>query len=162
MNTPLPVPIPTVAGAAVPWYQSPVQRAQVVAMVSALVALSPKLGKLIGVNTPADAAVWVETVFGFITLVAPIVGTIWRARSKLQPLTLTQAKADVHPATIAAEKAAVAAAYPLPIPPAAAVPGVPHAANPSASILDVPFTASAKLPSGSAAGVPPRPPGPVV
>jgi predicted lipid-binding transport protein (Tim44 family) len=88
---------------AVPWYQSKVQISQVAALVSAGVALSPKLGKLIGVNTPAEAMIWVETVFGFIALVAPILGTIWRAKSKLQPLTFTQAAADVHPATIAAK-----------------------------------------------------------
>lgn len=91
----------TVTQAAVPWYTSPVQRAQVTAALSALVALSPKLGKLIGINTPADTEAWVEGVFGAITLLAPIAGTIWRARSQLQPLTLTKAGAAAHPATVA-------------------------------------------------------------
>ena len=102
MSTPTPVPAP-----AVPWYQSPVQKAQVVAAVSALVALSPKLGSLVGIKTPAEASAWVESLFGAITFVAPILGSIWRARSKLQPLTLTKAGAASHPATVAAEVAAM-------------------------------------------------------
>lgn len=95
-----PVPIPTAP--AIPWYQSPVQKAQIVAAVSAFIALFPKMGSFVGINTPTDVAPWVETVFGFITLLAPILGSIWRARSKLQPLTLTQANADAHPANQAA------------------------------------------------------------
>ena len=93
---------PTPVAAAAPWYTSQVQKAQVAAAVSALVALSPKVGAWLGVKTPADVSAWVETVFGFITLAAPLIGTVLRARSKLQPLTLTKAKAAAHPATIAA------------------------------------------------------------
>lgn len=124
MSTPIPVPpVP-----AVPWYQSSVQKAQVAAAVSALVALSPKIGQALGIATPAAAAAWVETIFGAITLIAPIVGSILRARSALQPLTLTQGKADVHPATIAAERAAAAADAPL----FKVNPGVPHVPPPPA------------------------------
>jgi uncharacterized membrane protein len=85
--------------AAAPWYTSPVQKAQVVSLVSALIALSPKIGHFLGIKTPADVQLWVESLFGFFTIVAPIVGTIMRARSPLQPLTLTQKAADEHPAT---------------------------------------------------------------
>jgi len=56
--------------------------------------------------------------------VAPLIGTIVRSRSKVQPITLTQGNADVHPATIAAERAA---AITTPIYPAT---GVPHAIPP--------------------------------
>lgn len=87
---------------AVPWYTSPVQKAQITAAVSAFLALSPKVGNWLGWKTPIDVQVGMETVFGFITFIAPIMGSLWRAKSALQPLTLTQAKADAHPATIAA------------------------------------------------------------
>jgi hypothetical protein len=80
---------------AVPWYSSPVQKAQVVSAVTAAVALFPKAGALVGIKTPADIATWVEIIFGIATLVAPVVGSVWRARSTLQPLTLTQKKADI-------------------------------------------------------------------
>jgi hypothetical protein len=156
MSTPNPVPPTTLAGAAAPWYTSSVQKAQIVSIVSALVALSPKAGKLIGVNTPAEAAVWVETVFGFITLVAPILGSIWRARSKLQPLTLTKGNAEVHPATLAAE-AVAAAAPPVFVPP---VSGGPHVPSPQSSLPTVEFATStpAAAPAALSGGsTPPHP-----
>jgi hypothetical protein len=95
----------TLPGAAAPWYTSAVQKAQLTTAIGALIALSPKLGTLIGIKTPADIAMWVESLAGAFTVGAPIFGMIKRALSKLQPLTLTQAKADAHPATIAAETA---------------------------------------------------------
>lgn len=153
MSTPNPLPVVTVTAAAAPWYTSPVQKAQVVAAVSALVALSPKLGKLIGVNTHTEAAAWVETIFGFITLVAPILGALWRARSQLQPLTLTQAKADAHPATIAVVTAQAAAATPVPLP------GVPHVPNAASPLLAVPF--AGQVPSGAVPPADSRPHTPV-
>jgi hypothetical protein len=100
MNQPDPVPTPS--GPAVPWYESKVQIAQVTALISAIVAMFPKVGTYIGITTATQVAPWVETVFGFIALAAPLVGTVLRAKSKYQPLTLTQAGADSHPATIAA------------------------------------------------------------
>jgi hypothetical protein len=95
------------AAPVIPWYQSPVQRAQVTAAVSAVIALFPKVGGLIGVKTPDDIAVWVESVFGAVTVAAPILGAIWRAKSKLQPLTLTKAAAAAHPAAVNAPGPAV-------------------------------------------------------
>ena len=120
-------------GAAAPWYTSAVQKAQLTTSIGALVALSPKLGSLIGVKTSAEAAVWVESVAGAFTVIAPIAGMIWRALSKLQPLTWTKAKAEVHPATIAAEAAASAPhvatvdpiTQPVPAKPPTPVPGKP-------------------------------------
>jgi hypothetical protein len=96
-DTPAPLP-----GAAVPWYTSAVQRAQLTTAIAGLVALSPKIGNLIGVHSSAEAAQWVESIAGIYGVAAPLIGMLWRARSKLQPLTLTQARADVHPATLAA------------------------------------------------------------
>jgi hypothetical protein len=92
---------PALPGVAVPWYQSAVQKAQMVSAVTGAIALFPKLGTFLGIHTPAEIATWVETIFGFATLAAPIVGMVWRAASHLQPLTLT--------------KKAAAAATPIPI-----------------------------------------------
>lgn len=88
---------------AVPWYQSPVQISQVTTFVSAVIAMFPKWGTAVGITTPDQVNTAVTTVFGFIALVAPFVGMILRARSKIQPLTLSQAKADAHPATAVAD-----------------------------------------------------------
>lgn len=131
-------PIPTPPVPAIPWYQSPVQKAQIASLLAALVALSPKIGQVIGISTPGAAAAWVENIFGAITLLAPLIGTILRARSKLQPLTLTQGKADVHPATIAAERAA---AVSTPVFPAT---GVPHAPPPPPPPAPVSFSSPPK------------------
>jgi len=112
MNTPTPVP-PVLPGAAAPWYTSSVQIAHIVTALSALIALSPRIGNAIatlmgstGPVTNAALQTWVETLGGIVAFISPIVGSFFRAHSKLQPLTLTQGNADVHPATIAAERAA--------------------------------------------------------
>jgi hypothetical protein len=128
MSTPVPVTTPTVG--AIPWYKSPQQIGLVTTALSAAIALFPKLGPLIGVSTPAEATVWVQTIFGFIALVAPLVGSVVRARSTLQPLTLTQGNADVHPATLAVK---AAAAVPV------LVQGVQHVAATLAPLFDVSF-----------------------
>jgi uncharacterized membrane protein len=89
----------------IPWYKSSVQISQVTTMVSALMAMSPKLAAQLGLTTPANVQMAVEAFFGIVAFVAPIVGTFVRARSAIQPLTLTQARADAHPATQAATAA---------------------------------------------------------
>jgi hypothetical protein len=104
MSTPDPVP----SAAAAPWYTSKVQIAQITALISAAAAMFPKIAAKFGLAQPADVQVAVETTFGFIAIAAPVLGTIWRAKSTIQPLTLTRAAAAVHPATIAAAAAQVA------------------------------------------------------
>lgn len=89
---------------AVPWYQSPVQIAQITTFVSAFIAMFPKIGDALGMKTSAEVNTAVTAVFGFIAVLAPIVGMVVRAKSKIQPLTLTQSKADSHPATIVATR----------------------------------------------------------
>lgn len=108
MNTPAPTPV-VIAGA-IPWYKSPQTIGLVTTAVSAAIALFPKVGQLLGLTsgTAIDAAV--TTIFGFIALIAPIVGTVVRVKSKAQPITLTQAAADTHPATVAIQA-------PAPLPP---------------------------------------------
>jgi hypothetical protein len=122
---------------ALPWYKSPVQIAQVATFLSAAIALYPKLGTLLGITTPADVTNFVQTGFGAIALIAPIIGTILRARSKIQPLTLSQSGADNHPSTAMAKAEGTQTtdvqSMPLPIipetrpiqPPAAPIPGKP-------------------------------------
>lgn len=85
-----------------PWYTSAVQKSQVTAALSALLALSPKVGSLLGLHTPADVQAAVEAVFGVIALIAPVIGSIYRAHSTVQPLTLTQKAADAHPTNLTA------------------------------------------------------------
>jgi hypothetical protein len=86
---------------AIPWYKSPQFVAHTTAMISAAIALSPKIVAWVGthlgidLSTPAAIQATVETVFGFIALIAPSVGAMLRARSKIQPLVISQKKADV-------------------------------------------------------------------
>jgi hypothetical protein len=80
-----------------------VQIAQVATFLSAAIALFPKLGTYLGITTPADVTNFVQTAFGAIAMVAPIVGGVLRANSTIQPLTLSQTAADNHPATAMAK-----------------------------------------------------------
>jgi hypothetical protein len=100
MSTPIPVQS---TGAAAPWYTSKVQIAQVVTLLSALTAMSPKIAATLGLTSLAAIQSTVEAVFGTIAFIAPLIGTWFRSKSPMQPLTLTQAGADAHPATIASK-----------------------------------------------------------
>lgn len=91
------------------WYKSPQQIGLVTTAISALIAVFPKLGQLLGWSSPGDVANGVTAIFGVIAVIAPVVGTFIRARSTVQPLTLTQAGADMHPNTLANAEA------PLPV-----------------------------------------------
>lgn len=95
-------PNPTVG--ALPWYKSPVQVAQTASFISGLVALSPKNGifTALGLTDPATVTTDVTGAFAVIALLAGLWGLIARARSKTQPLTITQANAEAHPATAVA------------------------------------------------------------
>ena len=84
---------------AIPWYKSPQTIGLVTTAVSALIALFPKIGPAIGINSAADISTVVTNIFGTIAILAPIVGTIVRAKSTVQPITLTQSQADAHPAS---------------------------------------------------------------
>ena len=87
---------------AIPWYRSPVLISQVVTFISAATALSPKLAALVGLTTPDAITQAVTQVFGVVALVSTAYGAIKRAQSPVQPITLTQSGADIHPNTIAA------------------------------------------------------------
>jgi hypothetical protein len=86
---------------ALPWYRSPVQISQVTAAVSALLAIFPKIGQMLGWTSPGDIANGVTALFGIIAIVAPIYGSFKRANSPIQPLTLTKTGAALHPNTTA-------------------------------------------------------------
>ena len=88
----------------IPWYKSPVQVAQVATAISALIAVFPRVGNWLGLTSPTAVNDAVTAVFGVIALVAPVVGTVLRAKSPIQPLTLTQTSADakITPETAAA------------------------------------------------------------
>jgi hypothetical protein len=89
--------------AAIPWYRSPQTIGLITTFIAAAVALFPKAGVLLGLTSPGAIQTAVENIAGIIALLAPVVGTIFRVKSKEQPITLTQAAADTHPATVAAE-----------------------------------------------------------
>jgi hypothetical protein len=82
---------------AIPWYQSPQLIGLITTIVSAAIAIyGPKLN-----ISSTDITTVVTDIFGVIALIAPIIGTVLRIKSTVQPVTLTQAAADVHPNTIA-------------------------------------------------------------
>jgi len=90
---------------ALPWYRSPVMISQVVSFLSALTAISPKLATALGWTSTDAINTAVTSVFGVIAILAPLYGAWKRKTSVIQPLTLTQTGADLHPNTLAnAEK----------------------------------------------------------
>jgi hypothetical protein len=121
--------------AAIPWYRSPQTIGLITTFVAAAVALFPKAGAALGLTSPTAISTAVSNIAGIVAMIAPVVGTIVRAKQTSgQPITLTQAAADVHPATIAAIAAATSSTpapfnpgvtQPVPIKPPTPVPGHP-------------------------------------
>lgn len=111
---------PVLTVGAIPWYKSQQQLALIATAISAIVAIFPKAGAAFGINTTSDVQSTVSTIAGFLTLIIPVISGIARKYSKVQPLTATQAGADVHPATLAANAAGASyASYApsIPVPP---------------------------------------------
>lgn len=96
---------PTQQLPAIPWYKSPVQIAQLTTAVTALAAVAPKAAAYLGLTTPEAISTTVQNVCGGVSFLALAYGIIRRALSPIQPLTLTQARADAHPATVATQAA---------------------------------------------------------
>lgn len=92
--------------AAIPWYKSPQTIGLITTFVAAAVALFPKAGAALGLTSPGAISTAVSNVAGVIALIAPVIGTIVRAKSTEQPITLTEAGAETHPATVTAEAVA--------------------------------------------------------
>jgi hypothetical protein len=85
------------------WYQSAVMRGAVVSIVSQLVAI-------LGLHVTSDElANDVGAVFQVIAICAALYSAYKRKSSTIQPLTLTQTGADLHPNTLANAQA------PLPV-----------------------------------------------
>jgi hypothetical protein len=93
-------PAPVTAGA-IPWYKSPIYIAAMTTVLGAIATLYPKAAAVIGINTPLGQTAFIELAGGLVTLAGG--GVIWVMRqiNKGQPITLTQAAANVHPSTIA-------------------------------------------------------------
>jgi hypothetical protein len=95
---------------AIPWYKSPVYIGAVVTILSTITSLSPKLAALLG--SPDAISQNVTAFFSLVALGSGIFTAVKRQNSAVQPLTMTQAAADVHPATVA--NAAAKTASPTP------------------------------------------------
>jgi hypothetical protein len=95
--------------AAIPFYKSPQTLGLITTFIAAAVALFPKAGAALGLTSSTAISTAVSNVAGLIAMIAPVVGTVVRAKQTSgQPITLTQTAADNHPATLAAEAAAIA------------------------------------------------------
>jgi hypothetical protein len=122
--------------AAIPWYKSPQTIGLITTFVAAAVALFPKVGTALGLTSPTAIATAVENGAGVVALIAPFVGVVVRAMQKTgQPITLTQAGADSHPATLAAEAAAAPARVILPDPVTQPIPAAPPAVKPAVPVV---------------------------
>lgn len=90
-------------GPAIPWYRSQVIIAQVSSAVSGSIAILPKSATLqaLGLENPETVSGYITVVFGVIAAVAQVMAVIARARSNLQPVTLTKTGAEMHPNTLA-------------------------------------------------------------
>lgn len=84
---------------AIPFYKSPVYIGAVVTILSTIASLSPKLAAILG--NPDAISQSVTSIFSVIALGAGLFTAVKRKNSTVQPLTLTQGGADVHPATLA-------------------------------------------------------------
>lgn len=85
---------------AIPFYKSPQTLGLITTFVSLSIAAFPKLGVGLGLTSPDTISAAVQNVMEVIGLVAAGLGTVYRVKSDVQPITLTQAAANVHPATI--------------------------------------------------------------
>jgi hypothetical protein len=122
--------------AAIPFYRSPQTIGLITTFIAAAVALFPKAGQLLGLTSPTEIATAVSNIAGLVALVAPVIGTIFRVKqSSGQPITLTQAGADAHPATLAAEAAAAPARVILPDPVTQPIPAAPTAVKPAVPVV---------------------------
>lgn len=91
---------------AIPWYRSPVFVGVATAILAQLAVVLPKVAAALGLTSPDAINHSVNAIFDSISLAATAYAAIKRVKAPIQPLTTTQAKADVHPATIKAQDAA--------------------------------------------------------
>ncbi len=80
--------------AAIPFWQSPMFISVLVALLSKLIILVPNIAQMIGLSA-ATLSNFVSAIVLICGAVADVVALIKRKNFKIQPLTSTQAKADV-------------------------------------------------------------------
>lgn len=90
---------------AIPWYRSPVMVSAAVAVISQVLVI---LGKT-DVITPELLTQKVEAFFQLVAILAPVWTLIARARSKVQPVTLTKDGANQPPPAVSLLMASVLA-----------------------------------------------------
>lgn len=87
---------------AIPITKSPISLATIVSIISTLAVLAPSLAAKVGLTSPdainsTAGAIYTIATLG-VTLVSSVIALIARIRSKIQPVTLTQAGADAKAA----------------------------------------------------------------
>lgn len=87
---------PNPAPAAIPWYRSPVYIGAVVTVVSSLASVAPKAATELGLTSSDAISHLVDTVFGVVTVASGAYTAYKRSKSPVQPITMTQARADNH------------------------------------------------------------------
>ncbi len=92
---------PNTLGAA-PWYTSAVYKGIAVSMATGVAGYLPGLFRWLGWTSPEAIHSGIELLFQGAALIAAGYALRKRTTSSIQPLTLTQAKADAHPATAVA------------------------------------------------------------
>jgi hypothetical protein len=81
---------------AIPWYQSPVMKSQLVTALSALAAIAPHAAAKLGLSDESAVTVAVEGLFASASFASLLYAMVKRATSTVQPLKLSQASADAH------------------------------------------------------------------
>lgn len=84
-----------------PWYTSKVYIGAIVAIVSQLAVVAPKVFAALGLTSPETIDAAVNHILETIGLLAAIYTATARAKSKVAPLTINAAGAAEHPNTIA-------------------------------------------------------------
>ena len=92
---------PTPPLPAIPWYKSSVTRGALTSFAALLVVLAPKLAVLLGLTSNDAISAVIDNLLIVAAALSALYTFIARIRSPVQPVTLTQAAADTHPATIA-------------------------------------------------------------
>lgn len=91
---------------AIPFWKSKVYMSAAVTVLSAFLALSPKIASAFGHPTTDAITTFVEAVFELAALISAGYTAHARQVSPAQPITFSQKAADNHPVTIANREAA--------------------------------------------------------
>jgi hypothetical protein len=78
----------------VPWYTSPVYKGIAVALICGIVSISPKVAASFGLIDKESINTFVTDLFQGIGMLSLVYAERKRAKSEIQPLTLSQKSAD--------------------------------------------------------------------